>query len=135
MMKVEIPGRGNYELKHLVMDVNGTIAVDGNLKLGVIPRLFNLRDTLQLHLLTADTHGHQAQINSALGLQARIITKGAIEKGDFVRELGAESVVALGNGANDVEMFKAASISIAVMGGEGLSPALLAHADVLVDDV
>ncbi|MFH1908337.1 MAG: hypothetical protein ABIL11_13305 [Chloroflexota bacterium] len=31
MIELNIPGRGNLQLAHLVSDVNGTLAVDGEL--------------------------------------------------------------------------------------------------------
>lgn len=31
MIELNIPGRGNLQLHHLVTDVNGTLAVDGEL--------------------------------------------------------------------------------------------------------
>ena len=35
MIEIEIPGRGTYRLRHLVLDVNGTIVVEGQLVEGV----------------------------------------------------------------------------------------------------
>ena len=40
-------------------------------------------------------------------------------EGDYVRRLGAETVVAIGQGANDAEMLKAAALGICVMSVEG----------------
>ena len=37
-----------------------------------------------------------------------------------------------GNGFNDIQMFDAAALSVAILEGEGLCAALLPHADVLV---
>lgn len=39
MVEVEIPGHGTYRLRHLVLDVNGTIAVEGQLVEGVAGRV------------------------------------------------------------------------------------------------
>ena len=49
--------------EHLVMDVNGTLAVDGQLLDGVAEKVVSLRNRLTIHLLTADTHGKQAVID------------------------------------------------------------------------
>ena len=46
--------------------------------------------------------------------------------------LGAERVVAIGNGANDAEMLAAAALGIAVLGPEGLATATLRAVDVVV---
>jgi len=56
MIELNIPGRGRLQLRHLVSDVNGTLAVDGQLPDGLVRLITTLRDRLTLHLLTADTH-------------------------------------------------------------------------------
>jgi len=49
MIELNIPGRGLFELEHLVCDVNGTLAVDGKLQDGVIRGLSTLRDRQANH--------------------------------------------------------------------------------------
>jgi P-type E1-E2 ATPase len=134
MVEVEIPGLGTLKLEHAVFDVNGTLAVDGKLIDGVLDRLAALRKRLQVHLITADTHGQQAEIDRALSLQAQRMAAGGErrQKADLVYRLGASSVVAIGNGSNDAGMLKAAVLSIAVIGREGASAEALASADVVV---
>lgn len=63
-------------MDHLVLDVNGTLAIDGQLLPGVVDLLSNLRDHLTIHLLTADTHGKQAKIDQVLGLRAIRVKSG-----------------------------------------------------------
>ncbi|MCK5054409.1 MAG: hypothetical protein KAR65_09025 [Anaerolineales bacterium] len=137
MIEVNIPGRGLIQLKHLVSDVNGTLALDGQLLDGVPKTLLNLGDRLQLHLLTADTHGRQSRIDEHLGLQAVRIPEGgeAEAKAAYVHDLGAERVVALGQGANDAGMLREAAIGIAVASVEGLAIESLTSADVVVPDI
>ncbi|MGB2895874.1 MAG: hypothetical protein WBB65_06890 [Anaerolineales bacterium] len=137
MIELNIPGRGLIQLKHLVSDVNGTLALDGQLLDGAPKALLNLGDRLQLHLLTADTHGRQAQIDDHLGLRAVRIPKGgeAEAKAAYVQELGAETVVALGQGANDAGMLHKAAIGIAVASIEGLAIESLISADIVVPDI
>lgn len=135
MIEIEIPGYDTLRIEHVVMDVNGTLAVDGGLLFGVPPRLERLSSSVSLHMLTADTHGKQAVINEQLGFEAHIITQGAAEKAEYVQRLGGSTVAAIGNGANDVEMFRVAALGIAVLGIEGLSTALVQEADILVADI
>jgi P-type E1-E2 ATPase len=134
MIEIEIPGYQHLSIAHVVLDVNGTLAIDGRLLPGVKPRLDALREIVAVHMLTADTHGKQATIDAQLGFSAHIIQRGTIEKTEYVRELGAETVMAMGNGANDAGMVQAAALGVAVLGPEGLSTALLQVADVLVID-
>lgn len=132
MIEIEIPGRGKFQLQHAVFDVNGTLATDGRLIEDVKPVLDVLRRRLTVHMLTADTHGKQREINRVLGFEATIITEGAAQKAEFVRGLGAEKVAVIGNGANDAAMFEAAALAIAVLGEEGLAVDALLKADALV---
>jgi P-type E1-E2 ATPase len=137
MINVTIPGLGDLSIQHAVIDVNGTLATDGHLIKGVHPRLIALSDHLEIHLLTADTHGRQAEIDAALKLVATRVTPGneSSQKVEFVEGLGAEGVIALGNGANDIGMLKAARIGIAVLGEEGLNVEAMLAADMIVPNI
>lgn len=141
MIELNIPGRGVLKIEHLVCDVNGTLAVDGQLIEGVARALRNLRDRLQIHLLTADTHGRQAQIDQQLGLQAVRIGSGsgtlseAGQKAQFLQQLGADRVAAIGQGANDAAMLKIAGLGICVLSREGIAVETMLAADILVPDI
>lgn len=137
MIKFNIPGSGEYELEHLVMDVNGTLAVDGQLMEGVAEKIASLRTHLTIHLLTADTHGKQAVIDRQLDLTAVRIAAGneASQKAEYVRKLGSEKVAAIGQGANDAEMLTAAHLGICVMSVEGVAKDTLFAADLIAPDI
>lgn len=133
MITIEIPGRGPLALAHLVLDVNGTLACDGVLEPGVAERIGALRAELEVHLLTADTHGGQAAIDAALGLTAIRVRAGEerAQKAAFLRSLRGGECAAFGNGANDVAMLEAAALAVAVLGREGLCREALEAADLL----
>ena len=137
MIELTIPGRGPLRVQHLVMDVNGTLAVDGMLVDGVARRLSALRDRLEIHLITADTHRRQDAIDFALHTTAlRLLPGGeALQKAEYVRGLGAESVAAIGQGANDAAMLETAALGICVMSVEGVAAETLHAADLLLPDI
>ena len=137
MIELNIPGKGILQLEHLVSDVNGTLALDGQLPEGLSRLVRNLRDRLTIHLLTADTHGKQSIIDQQLGLQAVRIQPGdeARQKAEYVRRLGAERVVAMGQGANDALMLREAALGICILSREGVAVETLQAADLLVPDV
>jgi P-type E1-E2 ATPase len=137
MLQLTIPGRGELNIQHIVTDVNGTLALDGILLDGLGKRIGALRDRVQIHLLTADTHGKQAVIDGQLNLTAVRITGGneAEKKADYVRALGADSVAAIGQGANDAAMLKKAALGICVMSREGVAVEALLAADLLMPDI
>ncbi len=137
MIKVAIPGKGSLELKYVVFDVNGTLAVDGQLLPGVPELLDTLKDHLEIHLLTADTHGKQAEIDQILNLKANRVKAGneARQKADYVENLGAKNTVAVGQGKNDSLMVKSAVIGICTLSAEGAALETLLGSDLVVPDI
>ena len=137
MIEINIPGRSPLRLEHLVTDVNGTLAVDGQLIPGVAKQIGALSDQLTIHLLTADTHGRQALIDQQLNLTTVRIQPGneAEQKAEYVRQLGADSVAALGQGANDALMLDAAALGICVMAQEGVAVETLSASDLLLPNI
>ncbi len=137
MIELNIPGRGVIRIEHLVSDVNGTLAVDGQLIPGVTRTLTALQDRLTVHLLTADTHGRQDAIDRQLGLKAVRIPPGgeAAAKAEYIQRLGPTAVAALGQGANDAEMLRQAAIGICIQSKEGLAVESLMAADILSPDI
>jgi len=138
MIELEIPGwDGVITLKHLVSDVNGTLAVDGELKEEAVELLDRLRDRIELHLVTGNIHGRQTEIDRRLNVQADCLPAGKEReaKAAYVRSLGSESVVAIGQGANDAGMLQEARIGICLLSPEGMATDALLAADVVAVDV
>ena len=137
MIELNIPGRRTLRLKHLVADVNGTLAIDGVLIEGLAERITSIQDRLHVHLLTADTHGRQATIDRRLSLTATRLAPGneQKQKRDYVEKLGAEYVVAIGQGANDAAMLEAAALGICIISAEGAAVESFLAADLLAPDI
>ena len=137
MIELTIPGRGSLRLQHLVADVNGTLAIDGVLIEGLAKRIASLQDRLTVHLLTADTHGRQGLIDKQLNLTATRLSSGNEQgqKRSYVEQLGAECVVAIGQGANDAGMLEAAALGICVMSPEGAATEAILAADILTPSI
>lgn len=57
MIQVIIPGRETMNLEVLVLDYNGTLALDGQMFESVRESLIRLSYHLEIHILTADTFG------------------------------------------------------------------------------
>ncbi|MHB8840189.1 MAG: HAD family hydrolase [Candidatus Aquicultor sp.] len=135
MIKVDIPGRGVYELHTLVLDMNGTLAVDGVIPEQVLRRIETLSQELSVYLITADTHGKlDSQKEKIAATIERVHPPGeASQKADFIEKIGASTCVAIGNGSNDVEMLKKARLAVSVIGGEGCATDALLAADIVVN--
>ena len=137
MLNLEIPGRGEIHLEHLVTDVNGTIAVDGKLIVGVVEYFKRIGKFLNIHMITANTHGQQKFIDEEMELQAIILNQGneTQQKTQYVNELGSDKVIAFGQGSNDSGMLKEAEIGVSVLSAEGLSLEAFLNSDLVVPDI
>ena len=136
MPHLDIPGFGTLALEHLVLDFNGTLALDGRLREGVAPRLQALAGALAIHVVTGDTHGTAR--NQLQGLPVALTLLGPDHQADaklaYLRRLGPEACAAIGNGRNDRMMLGEAALGIAVTGPEGTSPEALHAAHLFVPD-
>jgi soluble P-type ATPase len=96
-----------------------------------------LGDRLQIHLITADTHGKQDIIDLQLNMKATRLRAGqeGEQKAAYVHQLGSEHVVAIGQGANDAAMLKTAAIGICILSPEGTALETLLSADLVVPDI
>ena len=136
-MRISIPGYGDLELTHLVMDFNGTLAVDGILIDGVREALNDLSRHLSLHVLTADTFGKAAAELKGIPCILRVLGKDDQQEGklSYVKTLGPARTVSIGNGRNDQKMLKASALGIAVILEEGASAETLQAADVVCPSI
>ena len=137
MPLLEIPGFGELELSRLVLDFNGTLALDGALLPGVAERLAALAKQYEIHVLTADTFGSVAKALSGLLCRVAVIPKGgeAASKLAYVEGLDAKTCACLGNGANDRLMLAEAGIGIALIQGECAATAAVTAADAVAVDI
>jgi P-type E1-E2 ATPase len=136
MINVPIPGWGELSIEYLMIDFNGTIALDGKLKKEVKEAIERISRYVKVFVITADSYD---SIDAELGtssvtfIKVNKVTSGD-EKARVVKELGPEKIVAIGNGSNDVAMMRESALGIAVIGDEGCSAALVKEADIVVSD-
>lgn len=134
MLEIDIPGFGLIKLEHLVSDFTGTLSVDGRVLPGVREQLNKIAEFLKVHILTADTFGKAKEELEGINCEMHILTgkDHDIQKEEYVRKLGAEHVVAFGNGNNDRRMLEVARVGIAVSQGEGCAVDAIKAADIHV---
>ncbi|AIS53457.1 hypothetical protein TKV_c23310 [Thermoanaerobacter kivui] len=138
MIKINIPGDKNLEIKNLVFDFNGTLAKDGILIDGVKEKIKELSyKSVDIYILTSDTYGTVKEQCKELPIKIEIFDKdnAAEDKKRIVDKLGKENTIVIGNGRNDVEMFKNSRLAIAVLGKEGCYTKALVYADIVVNDI
>jgi soluble P-type ATPase len=100
---------------------------------GVAKTIEKLAPTISIHVITADTFGLAKTQLADLPVELTVTPANsqADAKRQSVLRLGADSVVAIGNGRNDRLMLAAAALSIAVIQKEGVASEALASAHVV----
>jgi len=137
LIEIDIPGRRIYRFEHLVLDLNGTIAVDGHVIEGVPERLELLTKRVDIQIVTADTLGKAQELGRCLHVKIHKITPGdeQIQKLRLVQQLGRETTVSMGNGSNDASMLKESMLGICILGPEGSSSEAAASCDLVIPDI
>jgi soluble P-type ATPase len=137
MIKLDIPGKGVFELQHIVIDLNGTLSVDGKIHSKARDKINLLAKKAKIFVLTADTRGRAGQILSKLNVEIILLSgdNTSREKTKFIQGIGPSQTVAIGNGYNDHLMVKEAGLGLCIIGKEGASVETIKNSDVILQDV
>ncbi len=137
MISLDIPGYRQLLLKHLVLDYNGTLAVDGNLAVGAKNLLARLAETIDIHVITADTFGkvRKGMADIACTVSVLPLARQDQAKLDYIIGLDALETVCMGNGRNDRLMLKAAGLGVAVVLEEGAAVETIMAADIVCKNI
>mgnify|MGYP001767379234 CR=1 FL=1 len=137
MIEYDIPGHGIIRAEYLVLDYNGTLAVDGVLIHGVPEMLERIARSIQVHVVTADTFGLAGSQLADTACRLSILEPGGqdLQKVRYISSLGAERVIAVGNGRNDSLMLKQSAVGISVIQAEGASSEALISSDIICTSI
>jgi soluble P-type ATPase len=129
-MQTIIPNYGQINLKYLILDYNGTLAIDGRpiVSKDQITRLSHLYEIV---VLSGNTFSGIKDHLDDYPLKV-VVTPTGQDKADYIQSLGPTACIAIGNGNIDVPMLEAAGLSIAVIGQEGCASRAVLSSDILV---
>lgn len=120
------------EINTIVLDLNGTLAVQGKIVNGAKERLRKVNDLgIRVLLFTGDARGNANSFCSELGIEFKKAGSQR-EKEQFFLELDTKKTAAIGNARIDNGNFKHAKLSIATLQAEGIHTGILKHVDIIV---
>ena len=136
-MIIKIPGRETVEIKDVIFDYNGTIAIDGQLIEGVAESINKLSSDFNFHVITADTFGLADEELKDVNCTLIIVPE---ENQDLIKlehllKIGKETTLCAGNGRNDKLILKESVIGIAVIQDEGTSTNTLMASDIICKSI
>ena len=137
VIRITVPGRGSHSIEHLILDLNGTISVDGRIVRGVKEKLRELSGELEITVVTADIHRNAERLLADLPVRIHKIAEDQEneQKLGVVLGKGKDNTVSIGNGCNDVSTLRESAIGICVIGKEGASSEALMASDVVVPTI
>ena len=136
-MIVEIPGRKKIEIKNVMLDYNGTIAIDGYLIKDVDKTINELVNNINFHVITADTYGSVKKELTNINCKIVKIPEENQDKSklDYLLTIGKETTLCVGNGKNDRLMLEKSILGIALIQEEGLCVEALSAADIVCKSI
>lgn len=134
-MEYNVSGIGTIELKTVVFDLNGTLAVYGHIKQTTKELLMELKNKdFEIIILTSDQRGVAMETADEIGVKC-MIAQTSEEKLQFMKSLNREKTIAVGNGRVDIGMFQMSKIRIATLQAEGIHTGILSYVDIIVASV
>ena len=137
MILIQRPGRNPLEIEFILIDFEGTLAMDRRVHPKAKDKINLLSKRTKIYILTK---GNQETVAEVLRkVKAEVISSREGEtsqkKLDLLHRLGAARTVAIGNGVDDTLMMEEAGLGICVIGKEGASAEMMQKADVVVTDI
>ncbi|EKE06171.1 MAG: hypothetical protein ACD_19C00066G0001 [uncultured bacterium] len=134
-MKYNPVGVGEIELDTIILDLNGTLSVNGALVVGVKEQLAKLKKMgYVIYLFTGDQRGNATVLAREIGLEVQKATT-AEEKEILTSKLDTNKTVAIGNARIDIGTFKKTKLRIATLQAEGIHTDILNFVDIIVPSI
>ena len=133
MIFIERPGQGNLEIEFILIDFEGTLALDRRVHPKAKDKINLLSKRAKIYILTKGEKEHAEEVLKKVKAEIIYLMEGksSQQKLDLLRQLGANRTVAIGNGVDDVPMIEEAGLGICVLGKEGTFSEAMKKADVV----
>ena len=133
MIPIQRPGQSPLEIECILVDFEGTLAVDGRVDPKAKDKINLLSKRTRIYVLT--TSGQEDVAEALRKVKAEVIPlkegEGTQKKLNALRQAGEERTVVIGNGMNDLGMIKKAGLSIGVISKEGTAAGIFEQADLV----
>lgn len=123
------------EIKTIVLDLNGTLSVNGKIPAGAKKRLEKLKAlSYKIILFTGDQRGTAKELCADLNIEF-IITQTGKDKEDAILRLEPDTCASIGNARIDIGTFKRARLSVITLQAEGIHADVIKYADIIVPSI
>jgi len=137
MIPIERPGLDPLEIESVLLDFDGTLAIDRRVHPKAKDKINLLSKRTNIYVLTTQKKELIEERLRKVKAEIIYLTEGdsSRRKLDLLRQLGPSRCVAIGNGMDDAAMIQGAAIGISVIGKEGSSGEAMKNADLVFADI
>jgi soluble P-type ATPase len=134
-MLFNIPQGESFEINTIVLDLNGTLTVNGILSEETKQLIIKLKELeYKIVLISGDIRGNAKTIADELEIEL-LLGKTSAEKALQMKNFSKETTAAIGNARIDIGTFKNAKLSIATLQAEGIHTEILKYIDIIVPNI
>jgi len=134
-MLFNIPQSESFEINTIVLDLNGTLTVNGILSEDTKQLIIKLKDLeYKIVLISGDIRGNAKTIADELDIEL-LLGKTSNEKALQMKNFDKETTAAIGNARIDIGTFENARLSVATLQAEGIHTGILQHVDIIVPNI
>ena len=137
MISIQRPGMESLELHFVLIDFEGTLAMDGRVHPKAKDKVNLLSKRVTVYILTKSSKEKVEETLKKMKAEILSMTEGdsSQQKLDVLQRLGPHQTAVIGNGFDDVQIMEQAGLGMCVIGKEGSSPEAVAKADLVVTSV
>jgi soluble P-type ATPase len=137
MITLEMPGREPLLIEHILIDFEGTLAVDRRVDPKAKDKMNLLSRRTKLYVLAQGQDQVPEEVLKKVKAEIVHLKEGEGSQGklDLLNELGPQRTVAIGNGLDDVAMVENAGLGICVISKEGTASEMVEKADLVVANI
>jgi soluble P-type ATPase len=137
MIPIERPGLNPLEIEFVLIDFEGTLAIDRRVHPKAKDKINLLSKRTKIYILTKEKKELIEERLRKVKAEIIYLAEGdsSQRKLDLLRQLGPTGCVAIGNGLDDAAMIQEAGIGICVIGKEGSSGEAVKNAALVFTDI
>jgi len=134
-MEYKVPHGETFVIDTIVLDLNGTLSVNGKIPEGVKERIDKLTElNFKIILFTGNQRGTADNLCNRLGIEYKVTHTGK-EKETEMLKLDTKKCAAIGNARIDIGTFKHAKLSILTLQSEGIHAKSIPYVDIIAPSI
>lgn len=137
MILIERPGQDPLEIDHLLIDFEGTLAMDRRVHPKAKDKINLLSKRLKIYIFASEEKERVEEVLRRVRAEIVFLNQGnsSKQKLEFLKSLGGLRTAVIGNGIDDLPVVKEAALGMVIVGKEGASGALIQAANLVFTNV